>query len=95
MRLSNVEIQEVVSPITGINPSAKSLVLHLDDGSRFNILLGVGRQVRAIDGFQLAEEIFAPTRFLYEAHIFSNIFSICKNIGKGVASLSATNPNFL
>ncbi len=69
MRLSNVEIQEVVSPITGINPSAKSLVLHLDDGSRFNILLGVGRQVRTIDGFQLREEIFAPTRYLYEAHI--------------------------
>ena len=69
MRLSNVEIQEVVSPITGINPSAKSLVLHLDDGSRFNILLGVGRQVRAIDGFQLTEEIFAPTRYVYEAHI--------------------------
>ena len=69
MRLSNVEIQEVVSPITGIHPSTKSLVLHLDDGSRFNILLGVGRQVRTIDGSQLTEEIFAPTRYLYEAHI--------------------------
>ena len=69
MRLSNVEIQEVVSHITGINPPAKSLVLHLDDGSRFNILLGVGRQVRTIDGFQLTEESFAPTHYLYEAHI--------------------------
>ena len=69
MRLSNVEIQEVVSHITGINPSAKSLVLHLDDGSRFNILLGVGRQALTMDGFQLTEESFVPTRFLYEAHI--------------------------
>ena len=69
MRLSNVEIQEVVSPFTGINPSAKSLVLYLDDGSRFNILLGIGRQVRTIDGLLSTEEIFAPTRYLYEAHI--------------------------
>lgn len=69
MRLSNVEIQEVVSPITGINPSAKSLVLHLDNGVRFNILLGIGRQERTIDGLQLVEESFAPTRFMYEAHI--------------------------
>ena len=69
MRLSNVEIREVVSPITGINPSAKSLDLYLDDGSRFNILLGIGRQERTIDGLQLVEEIFVPTLFMYEAHI--------------------------
>ena len=69
MRLSNVEIREVVSPITGINPSGKSLDLYLDDGSRFNILLGIGRQERTIDGFQLVETSFAPTRFMYEAHI--------------------------
>ena len=69
MRLSNVEIQEVVSSITGINPSAKSLVLHLGDGGRFNILLGFGRQERTIDGLQLVEESFAPIHFMYEAHI--------------------------
>lgn len=69
MRLSNVEIREIVSPISGINTSAKSLVLHLDDGNRFIILLGRGRQVRTIDGIQLVEGIVAPTRYLYEAHI--------------------------
>jgi len=69
MRLSNVEIQRIVNPITGIDPSAKSLVLHLDNGSRFNILLGIGTQERTIDGLQLVEESFAPTRFMYEAHI--------------------------
>lgn len=69
MRLSNVEIREVVSRITGINPSAKSLDLYLDDGSKFNILLGIGRQERTIDGLQLVEESFVPTLFMYEAHI--------------------------
>lgn len=64
MRLSNVEIREIVNPISGINTSAKLLVLYLGDGGRFNILLG-----RGIDGPQLGEQIFAPTRYMYEAHI--------------------------
>ena len=62
MRISNVEI-------VGTNSASKPLVLHLDDGGRFNILLGRGRQVRTIDGIQLVEGIVAPVHFIYEAHI--------------------------
>ena len=70
MRISNVEIREIVTHIDGrINQSAKSLVLHLGDGGRFNILLVVGRQERTINGLQLVEESFAPISFMYEAHI--------------------------
>lgn len=75
MRLSNVEIRGIVNPITGrINSSAKSLVLHVDDGNRFIILLGVGRQIRTTEGTQLevgysSPSFWAPTRHLYEAHI--------------------------
>ena len=94
MRLSNVEIQEVVSHITGINPSAKSLVLHLDDGSRFNILLGVGRQVRTIDGSQLTEEIFTPTRYLYEAHIAISYDVLLRNFVIVKHRFAADNTRF-
>jgi hypothetical protein len=66
MRISNVEIREIDSRI---NQSAKSLVLHLDDGIRFNILLGVGRQAMTIDGTQSTELIFTSIHSLYEAHI--------------------------
>ena len=66
MRISNVEIREIDGRI---NQSAKSLVLHLDDGIRFNILLGVGRQAMTIDGTQSTELIFTSTHSLYEAHI--------------------------
>jgi hypothetical protein len=59
MRISNVEIREIDGRI---NQSAKSLVLHLDDGIRFNILLGVGRP-------QSTELIFTSIHSLYEAHI--------------------------
>ena len=70
MRISNVEIREIVTHIDGrINQSAKSLVLHLGDGSRFNILLGVGRQAMTIDGAQSTELIFTSIHSLYEAHI--------------------------
>tara|TARA_R110000868_G_scaffold99878_1_gene274722 strand:+ start:340 stop:903 length:564 start_codon:yes stop_codon:yes gene_type:complete len=70
MRLSSVEIREIVTH-GGFNASSKSLVLHLDDGSRFNILLGIGRQVKFFDDCSVAlgEQISAPTRHLYEAHI--------------------------
>tara|TARA_R110000803_G_scaffold202303_1_gene267404 strand:+ start:516 stop:1073 length:558 start_codon:yes stop_codon:yes gene_type:complete len=68
MRLSNVEIRSVINHLDNTNTPSQSLVLHLDDGSRFNILLGIGREVRH-RGFQLGEQIFAPTRYMYEAHI--------------------------
>lgn len=68
MRLINVEIRSVINHLDNTNTPSQSLVLHLDDGSRFNILLGIGREVRH-RGFQLGEQIFAPTRHVYEAHI--------------------------
>ena len=46
MRLSNVEIRSVINHLDNTSTPSQSLVLHLDDGSRFNILLGIGRQVR-------------------------------------------------
>ena len=69
MRLSNVEIGGIVTH-RGTNTSSKSLVLHLDDGSRFNILLGIGRQIRTIDGPQLEERNLTFMGLNYnEAHI--------------------------
>jgi len=71
MRLSNVEIREIVIH-RGFNTSSKSLVLHLHDGSRFNILLGVGKQIMTIDGPHLLRQnldFMAPTRYMFEAHI--------------------------
>ena len=73
MRLINVEIRSVINHLTNLpNTSSQSLVLHLDDGSRFNILLGIGRQVKFFDNMSVVlggEQISAPTRFMYEAHI--------------------------
>ena len=71
MRLSNVEIREIVIH-RGSKTSSKSLVLHLHDGSRFNILLGVGKQIMTIDGPHLLSQnldFMAPTRYMFEAHI--------------------------
>jgi len=73
MRLINVEIRSVINHLTNLpNTPYQSLVLHLDDGSRFNILLGIGRQVRFFDDMSVVlggEQILAPTLHLYEAHI--------------------------
>jgi hypothetical protein len=78
MRLSNVEIRSVINPLDNINTPSKSLVLHLDDGSRFNILLGIGRQTRTIHGFQLGEQIFTPTE-MYGAHIIIGYNVLLRN----------------
>ena len=71
MRLSSVEIREIVIH-RGFNTSSKSLVLHLHDGSRFNILLGIGKQIMTINGPHLLSQnldFMAPTRYMFEAHI--------------------------
>ena len=65
MRLSNIEIREIVIH-RGFNTSSKSLVLHLHDGSRFNILLGVGKQPHLLSQNL---DFMAPTRYMFEAHI--------------------------
>jgi hypothetical protein len=71
MRLSNIEIREIVT-YRELNPSSRSLVLHLHDGSRFNILLGIGKQIMTINGPHLLSQnldFMAPTRYMFEAHI--------------------------
>ena len=65
MRLSNIEIREIVT-YRELNPSSRSLVLHLHDGSRFNILLGVGKQPHLLSQNL---DFMAPTRYMFEAHI--------------------------